>query len=135
MDASELAARYRDYIACLNRRDLAALGEFVDDDVIHNDRPLWLAGYRAMLAGNFRDIPDLGFAIERLVCEPPHVAARLRFDCRPAGTFLGLAVDGRHIVFTENVIYAFAEGKIARVWSVIDKSAIEAQLAGRISEV
>jgi len=30
--------------------------------------------------------------------------------------------------FTENVFYAFREGKIANVWSVIDKSAIEAQL-------
>jgi predicted ester cyclase len=128
MNASELAARYRDYIACLNRRDLAALGAFVDEAVVHNDRPLGIAGYRDMLAGNFRDIPDLRFEIERLVCEPPHVAARLRFDCRPAGTFLGLAVDGRRVVFFENVIYAFANGRIARVWSVVDKAGIEAQL-------
>jgi predicted ester cyclase len=129
MDATELAAHYRAYIACLNRRDLDALGEFVDEDVVHNDRPLGLAGYGDMLAGNFRDIPDLAFVIELLVCEPPHVAARLRFDCRPAGAFLGLAVDGRRVVFTENVIYAFAGRKIACVWSVIDKTAIEAQLS------
>jgi predicted ester cyclase len=129
MDASEIAALYRDYIACLNRRDLDALGEFVADGVVHNGRALGIAGYRDLLAGNFRDIPDLSFAIELLVCEPPHVAARLRFDCRPAGTFLGLAIDGRRVVFAENVIYTFAGRKIARVWSVVDKSEIEAQLS------
>jgi predicted ester cyclase len=129
MDASELAALYRDYIACLNRRDLDGLREFVADQVVHNERPLGLSGYRDMLAGNFRDIPDLSFAIELLVCEPPQVAARLRFDCRPAGRFLGVAVDGRRVVFAENAIYAFADGKIGRVWSVVDKAAIEAQLS------
>jgi predicted ester cyclase len=129
MDATELAALYRGYIAGLNRRDLDGLGDFVGDDVIHNDRALGLAGYRDMLAGNFRDIPDLVFAIDLLVCEPPRLAARLRFDCRPAGTFLGLAVEGRRVIFSENAIYEFTGGKIARVWSVIDKAAIEAQLA------
>ena len=50
MDATELAALYRGYLACLNRRDLARLPEFVDDDVVHNDRPLGLAGYLGFTA-------------------------------------------------------------------------------------
>ena len=45
----DLPALYRRYLDCLNRRALAGLGEFVDDDVRHNDRPLGLAGYREML--------------------------------------------------------------------------------------
>jgi predicted ester cyclase len=81
-----------------------------------------------MLERDFEAIPDLGFAIELLVCEPPHVASRLRFDCRPKGLFLGLPVNGRRVVFAENVFYQFRGGKIAEVWSVIDKAAIEAQL-------
>ncbi|MBR8320008.1 MULTISPECIES: ester cyclase [Burkholderia cepacia complex] len=128
MTDTNLATRYRAYIDCLNRQDWTALGEYVSDDVIHNDRPLGLAGYRAMLEQDFRDIPDLRFDIRLLVCEPPRVACRLRFACSPKGTFMGLAVDGRKVTFAENVFYEFHEGKIRQVWSVIDKAAIEKQL-------
>ena len=128
MTPAELANIYRNYIACLNRQDWAALGQFVHDDVAHNARPLGLAGYRAMLEQDFRDIPDLRFDIELLISEPPRIAARLKFDCSPAGRFLGLAVDGKRVSFCENVFYDFGDGKIRQVWSVIDKAAIEAQL-------
>jgi predicted ester cyclase len=128
MTGPDLAQVYRDYIACLNRQDWLTLGQFVHDEVIHNARPLGLAGYRAMLEQDFRDIPDLHFDIELLVSEPPRIAARLSFDCAPSGQFLGLAVNGRRVSFCENVFYEFAGGKIRQVWSVIDKTAIEAQL-------
>jgi|SRR5271157_3576583 len=50
--------------------------------------------------------------------------------CSPKGKFLGLIVNGRRVSFAENVFYEFKLSKIASVWSVIDKAAIEAQLAG-----
>lgn len=128
MRPAELANIYRDYIACLNRKDWAELGQFVHDEVAHNARPLGLAGYQAMLERDFREIPDLRFDVELLISEPPNIAARLKFDCTPVGTFLGLAVNGRRVSFCENVFYAFHDGKIRQVWSVIDKAAIEAQL-------
>ncbi|HEX9208873.1 MAG TPA: ester cyclase [Bradyrhizobium sp.] len=128
MTRTELANFYRDYIACLNRQEWPALGEFVHDDVTHNTRPLGLPGYRAMLENDFREIPDLHFNIELLICDPPRIGSRLMFDCRPAGQFLGLDVNGRRISLCENVFYEFHDGKIWRVWSVIDKAAIEAQL-------
>ena len=82
LTAPDLPALYRRYIDCLNRRDLAGLGEFVDDDVRHNDRPLGLAGYRDMLERDFREIPDLRFDLRLLVCEPPCVASRLHFEAQ-----------------------------------------------------
>lgn len=124
----DLAMHYRAYIDCLNRQDWPALGRYVADHVIHNDRLLGLAGYRAMLEQDFRDIPDLHFEIRLLVCEPPRIACRLRFACAPKGTFMGLAVDGTRVTFAENVFYEFHDGRIRQVWSVIDKAAIEAQL-------
>lgn len=130
MNETDLAGLYRDYIACLNRRDWAALGRFVADDARHNGRPFGLAGYRAMLERDVEEIPDLIFNVLLLVCEPPRIACRLGFDCTPTGRFLDLPVNGRRVSFTENVIYEFRDGKIAQVWSVIDKAAIEAQLQG-----
>ncbi len=81
-----------------------------------------------MLDGDVRAIPDLQFNIGLLIVEPPHVAAQLRFDCTPTGELFGLAVNGKRVVFTENVFYEFLEGKIRNVWSVIDKKAVADQL-------
>lgn len=128
MTRTDLANLYHDYIACLNRQDWPALGRLVHEEVTHNARPLGLAGYRAMLEQDFRDIPDLRFNMDLLISDPPRIAARLAFDCAPAGQFLGLAVNGRRLSFCENVFYEFHDGKILQVWSVIDKAAIEAQL-------
>ena len=130
MTETDLRSVYRRYIDCLNRQDWDELGQLVDDGVTHNGRPFGLAGYRAMLEQDFRDIPDLRFTVELLACEPPNVAARLWFDCRPTGQFLGVPVDGRRVAFAENVFYAFRQGKIVSVWSIVDKAAIQAQLAG-----
>ena len=128
MTEAALSHRYRDYIACLNRQDWPNLHQFVAEDARHNGRAFGLAGYRAMLERDFEKIPDLQFNIELLICDPPHVASRLRFDCRPKGLFLDLPVNGRRVVFTENVFYQFRDERIVEVWSVVDKAAIEAQL-------
>jgi len=119
---------YHDYIACLNSRRLENLYLFVDVDVVYNNRKIGLSGYTKMLEQNFGEIPDLKFTIQLLVYEKEYVASRLSFDCTPKGNFLGLPVNGRNIVFTENVFYQFHDRKIIEVWSVIDKAAIEAQL-------
>lgn len=124
----DLAEQYRNYIDCLNARRWHELENFVDDSVQYNGKPVGLAGYRAMLENDVKTIADLRFTIDLLVVEPPNVAARLLFDCSPRGRFLGLETDGRRIRFAENVFYAFDGGKIVRVWSVIDKAAVEAAL-------
>jgi predicted ester cyclase len=124
----DLAAIYRGYIACLNAQDWANLGRFVGDQVRYNDQRIGLSGYRAMLEGDFRAIPDLRFEIGLLVSDPPCVASRLTFDCTPGGMLFGLPVNGKRVTFTENVFYAFEDGRIAQVWSIIDKAAIAAQL-------
>lgn len=126
---ADLSDIYRGYIACLNRQDWPRLGQFVADDVTRNGRQLGLSGYRAMLERDFEQIPGLHFSVELLIADPPRVASRLAFDCSPKGRFLGLDVDGRRVSFTENVFYEFRDEKIAKVWSVIDKAAIEAALS------
>ncbi|WP_148253710.1 ester cyclase [Aidingimonas lacisalsi] len=128
MTKQELLKLYRDYIACLNDQDWPSLGRFVSIDVEHNGRQLGVPGYREMLEKDFEAIPDLYFNVERLIADPPCIASRLRFDCTPTGRFLDLEVNGKTVSFAENVFYECENGKIARVWSVIDKIAIEAQL-------
>ncbi|HEY0120232.1 MAG TPA: ester cyclase [Rhizobium sp.] len=128
MDKTDLCDIYRGYIACLNGQDWPKLEQFVDDDVTYNGRRVGISGYRQMLERDFSEIPDLHFAIQLLISDPPHIASRLEFDCRPKGKFLGLPVNGKRVSFAENVFYEFRSEKIWQVWSVIDKAAIEAQL-------
>lgn len=129
MTHTDLLSFYRRYIDCLNARDLDRLGDFVHADVDYNGVRIGLPGYRAMLQGNYRDIPDLRFHIRLLVADATTVACRLHFDCRPMGRFLDLDVNGRHVSFSEHVLYQCEEGRIRTVWSLIDKAAIAAQLA------
>ncbi|MFE0016531.1 ester cyclase [Mesorhizobium sp. NPDC059054] len=128
MTRDELITIYRLYIDCLNRQDWNALGEFVHDDVRYNGALVGLAGYRSMLEGDFRAIPDLHFRIELLIGDPPRIASRLRFDCTPVGILFDLPVNGKRVQFEENVFYEFAGTRIERVWSIIDKAAIARQL-------
>ena len=128
MTDAELTDFYRDYIACLNAREWTHLAQFVAHDVVHNGRAFGLSGYRAMLEKDVDDIPDLRFEIAQMTCDPPSIAARLAFDCTPKGEFQGLAVNGKRVAFSENLFYELHDRKIAQVWSVIDKAAIQAQL-------
>lgn len=126
---TQLADHYRAYISCLNDQRWDDLGTFVASDVTHNGRSFGLDGYRRMLINDFETIPDLFFKIGLLACDPPFVAARLEFDCSPKSMFLELPINGRRISFAENVFYEFRDLRIVSVWSVIDKTAIEAQLS------
>lgn len=128
MPEADLSGVYRDYIACLNAQGWPNLARFVHPDVCHNGRRIGIAGYREMLERDFVSIPDLHFDVQLLICDPPYVASRLRFDCTPAREFLGLRIDGKRVSFTENVFYEFRSERIAEVWSIIDKAALEAQL-------
>ncbi|SHL86362.1 ester cyclase [Phytopseudomonas punonensis] len=131
MNDHDLPTVYRAYIDCLTRQDWANLGQFVHDDVVHNGRRVGLSGYREMLERDYQDIPDLQFNIRLLTCEEQMIASRLDFHCTPKGRFLEVPVHGRKVSFSENVFYAFRDSKIAEVWSVVDKAAIEAQLVSR----
>src|ERR1700721_2513231 len=121
MTGTPLADLYRDYIACLNRQDWPNLHEFVADDAHHNGRPFGLAGYRAMLERDFEEIPDLKFNIELLISDPPHIASRLRFDCRPKGLFLGLPVNGRGGAFAGKVFFQIRGGASPTAWRGTDR--------------
>lgn len=128
MTRDDITAAYRGYIACLNARDWQNLHHFVADHVVHNGLAIGLDGYQRMLIADVRAIPDLRFDIAALVCDPPMIAVRLSFDCTPVGDLFGIPVNGQRVRFDENVFYRFDTGRIAQVWSIIDKTAIAAQV-------
>ncbi len=124
-----LADLYQGYIGCLNSQDWGNLENYVGTEVAYNGRMVGLDAYRQAREREFREIPDLHFDVRILVSDEKTVASRLEFEISPSGEFLGLPVNGKRVKFSENVFYEYEGGKIVRIWSVLDKAAIEAQLS------
>ena len=124
-----LADLYQSYIDCLNAQDWDNLAKFVDTEVSYNGERVGLVAYRQARQREFREIPDLHFKVSILVSDQKTVASRLEFNINPSSEFLGLPVNGKRVKFSENVFYEYEGSKIAKVWSVLDKAAIEAQLS------
>jgi predicted ester cyclase len=125
-----LEARYRAYLDALNDRRFSDLDEFVQDELIYNDKLLTRQEYADMIAADTRAVPDLHFDVRLLLTSEDVVACRLWFDCTPTGPFFGLAPTGRRVSFGEHVFYRFRAGRIAQVWSLIDRDAVATQLTG-----
>ncbi len=128
MADTKLAERYRAYIAALNERPVGALEPFVNEAVVYNGERKSRAEYRGLIEDSIAAAPDLKFRIGLLVVEGDMVSAKLDFDCTPRGDFIGLQGDGRRVSFAEHVFYRFSEGKIAEVWSLIDRWTVAEQL-------
>lgn len=90
------------------------LEKFVATDVHYNGQEIGMSGYRDMLEGNYRDIPDLHFTGDLLICQSPYVASRPLFDCTPVAVFLGLAVNGRRVKFSEHVFHRSTTARSTR---------------------
>ncbi|WP_372661814.1 ester cyclase [Amycolatopsis kentuckyensis] len=125
---ADIEERYRAYLTCLDERRFADLGTFAHDPVVHNDRTLRLTEFQDLLKRDATEIPDLRYAIERLVVQGDQVACRIRFDCTPVATFRGIPPTGERVSFVEHVFYRYENGKIAEIWSLIDTDAIREQL-------
>ncbi|TCK27505.1 ester cyclase [Pseudonocardia endophytica] len=118
---------YQRYLDTLNERRFDDLGQFVHDRLVYNDEDWTLGRYVGRLVDDVAVIPDLRYDAELVVTGPDRIAARLRFDCSPRGTFLGVETDGRRVAFAEHVFYRLHDGRIDRVWSLIDVEAVRRQ--------
>lgn len=131
MPHSDLEARYVAYLDALNDRRFGDLEEFVHDELTYNGEVLTRQEYTDMIAADIRAVPDLRFAARLLLADDDTVACRLWFDCTPTSTFFGMAPTGRRISFGEHVFYRFRAGRVAHVWSLIDRDAVVTQLGAR----
>jgi predicted ester cyclase len=129
MTNDELAAHYRRYLQYLNDRRVRELQDFAHETLVYNGETKTRAEYQDLIAQGIAAAPDLHFEIGLLVVDNGHVACRIEFNCRPQGEFLGLQPSGKRVSFAEHVFYRFRDGKIAEVWSLIDRAAVAAQLS------
>lgn len=138
----DLLTLYRSYLTLLNTHSFTttSLSTFVSPTVRHNNRPLGISGYVALIEKDISDIPDLHFDIQLLIVQGDMISARLEFNVTPKGEFMGVGVNGKKVKFCENVFYRWKEQedggwRIEDVWSVVDKSEIERQVEGVAGEM
>ncbi|AQT78989.1 ester cyclase [Mycolicibacterium litorale] len=129
MAQADVLTIYRDYLRCLNARRWDELSRFVSDEVVYNGVRVGLSGYRAMLESDTGATQDLQFVPEILIADGQMVSCRLFFQCTPQRTFLGFEPTGGQVSFAEHALYRFENGRIAEVWSVIDKEAVREQIS------
>jgi predicted ester cyclase len=125
---ADLEARYRAYLDVLNERRLNDLAHYVHDELSYNGETITRRQYQDMISADITAIPDLIFDAQIIVASGDQVASRIVFDCTPQHEFLGFSPNGERLCFAEHVFYHFRDGRIAAVWSLIDRPAIEAQL-------
>jgi predicted ester cyclase len=125
-----LQAIYLAYLDALNGRRFSDLNEFVHNELTYNDKALTRQEYADMIAADVEAVPDLHFEARLLVASGDVVACRLWFDCTPSGELFGLSPTGQRVSFAEHVFYRFRAGRIAAVYSLIDRDAVREQLDG-----
>ncbi|KAI6087482.1 SnoaL-domain-containing protein [Hypoxylon rubiginosum] len=134
LSSRELEDTYRAYIGCINAQTMGTeLPRFCHAWVVHNTQTLALDRYRLLMEDAFAAIPDLVFGLHTVVTDEvaQRVAARIEFSGTPVGphTLAGVKPNGRSVSFAEHVTYSFVDGKIARVWSIVDLASYRAQLS------
>ncbi|KAI1406066.1 SnoaL-domain-containing protein [Hypoxylon fuscum] len=131
LSTRELDDTYRAYIGCINAQTMKTeLHRFCHPQVVHNTKTLTVDGYRLLIEEAFTAIPDIIFGLHTVIADEKtqRVFARIEFTGTPVRMFAGAKPNGRSVSFCEHVTYRFEEGKIARVWSIVDWESYRAQL-------
>ena len=129
MTKADIEAQYRRYLSYLFNFRFDELGEFVHEELIYNGEPMTLIGYQKLMAEVTGAVSNLSYDIELLVIDGDQLACRLSYECTPQREFFGLQPNGKSISFSEHAFYGLRDGKIYRAWTLLDRLAIEEQLA------
>jgi predicted ester cyclase len=128
--AAELTRRF---VAAMNARDLDALDDIVDPDVVDHHLP---PGIPAGVAGVkfwcrlLGDALDLHVEIQDLVADGDRVAVRARITGTHVGEFAGMPATGRRFDASFLSIERAAAGRIVERWEIPDNTTVMAQLTG-----
>ncbi|KAI8211378.1 hypothetical protein K4K54_000058 [Colletotrichum sp. SAR 10_86] len=131
-DELDLKELYKAYITSINEKTMERDFEsFCQPELEHNGRRLTITEYIPLISDSQDAIQNLHFHVEELFVDEDtqQIAARLEFTGTPVREWGGAKPNGNSVRFHENVMYQLHEGKIARVWSVIELNVYRQQLS------
>ena len=134
VSAKELENTLKDYVQCLNawNQDKEIL-DCLQPQVIINGVELTNKQFKHRITELIKTIPDLQVTLKTSLLDMPlqRAAAQLELVGRPIGPVEGIAPTGARIRVTESVIWEFQEGKLLRLWSIMDYITLRQQLRPR----
>ncbi|XXH03099.1 hypothetical protein Hte_009490 [Hypoxylon texense] len=126
LSRARLEEVYRAYVATVNgRRTQTDYAKYVNQpEAALNNRAL----ARRVVEDTLAAIPDLHVAIHHLIADETaqRLAVWLEFTGTPVRDYAGLLA-GRPVRFNEHATYQFVDGKIQRIWGVMDLDAARRQ--------
>ena len=129
-DNKELVRRYVEEV--FNRRNLAAIDEFVAADEIDHTLPPGMppnaTGTKRAIEVFLKAFPDLHVTIDDIVVEGDKVAVRFTSRGTQRGAFAGIPPTGRPVAIQSYQIGRVANGKFVEVWGVDDQIGMLRQL-------
>ena len=131
MTPDENEARYRSAVELYNTGDLEGYLAMYSDDVVFGGvtpEPMDKAGITAFHEAFVAAFPDSRVQIADLVAEGDKIAARLVFDLRHEGEFMGVPATGASATFVITTILRFDDGQCVERWSTADMYGLMVQL-------
>lgn len=127
LSRARLEEVYRAYVDTVNgRRTKTDYAKYVNQpEAALNNRAL----ARRIVEDTLAAIPDLHVTIHHLIADErsQRLAVWLEFRGTPIKDYAGLVADGRTVSFNEHATYQFVDGKIQRIWGVMDLDAARRQ--------
>ena len=126
------ASMRRFYEEVFNKKNRAAIDEFIDPNQVDHAAPPWtpggLEGARHTVTMYLTAFPDLSFTVEDLIAEGDKVVARLTTRGTQQGVFMGIPPTGKHVTVTAIDINRMAGGKCVEHWLEMDTLGLLQQL-------
>jgi steroid delta-isomerase-like uncharacterized protein len=118
---------YEEY---LNQNRAELLASLVSEDVVLHTatEERGIAAYAALTDRLRVAFPDMQFTLQDLIASDDRVVVRWTMDATHSGPLAGIPATGKRVQQRANVIYRFADGKIAEGWAVMDQVGMLRQL-------
>jgi predicted ester cyclase len=120
------AAVHRFYEEVINKKNVAAIDDFIDphciDHALPPGLPSSIEGSKQFIGMYLTAFPDLHFTVEDMIAEGDKVVARLTTRGTQAGAFMGISPTGKQASITAIDINRMAGGKSVEHWLEIPSS-------------
>jgi predicted ester cyclase len=119
----------RFYDEAINKKNLAAIDEFVDPNVIdHSGLPGGIEGVKQLFSMTLMAYPDLHLTLEDKIAEGDKVVTCLTWRGTHQGEFMGIPPTSEHVANTSIDFVRLANSKVAERWNVVDNLGMMQQL-------
>ena len=132
LSGDQMIQVFKGFIELYNTRNFDDLSNVLQSEVIVKGAKFELAGFRAMMSHLAVVIEGLTVTIKTIILDTRYqrISAQTEWAGTPVHPIEGLDPTGRSISVDDHICWEFEGGKLHRLWSELDYTALEKQLRG-----